>query len=132
MGLILDTSVFVASERGRFDLQAFIDAEEDTSMSISAVTASELLVGLRLADAGHATRRSAFIEYVLATFPVVPFDLRAGEVRAGIASQLLLAGTAIGALDLIIAATAMADGHEVATRDLRSFPRIPGLRVRAV
>ena len=28
----------------------------------------------------------------------------------------------------MIAATALANGHEVVTRDLRSFPRVPGLK----
>jgi predicted nucleic acid-binding protein len=34
---------------------------------------------------------------------------------------------AVGAHDLLIGATALATGGRVATRDLRSFPRIPGL-----
>jgi predicted nucleic acid-binding protein len=34
---------------------------------------------------------------------------------------------AVGVHDLIIAATAIAAGFRVATRDERSFPRIPGL-----
>ncbi len=39
-------------------------------------------------------------------------------------------GATVGARDLIIAATAVAAGYDVATRDLRSFPRIRGLGVR--
>jgi predicted nucleic acid-binding protein len=35
----------------------------------------------------------------------------------------------VGAHDLIIAATAVALGFAVATRDRRSFPKISGLRV---
>jgi predicted nucleic acid-binding protein len=34
---------------------------------------------------------------------------------------------AVGPHDLIIAATALARGYEVATRDERSFPKIPSL-----
>jgi hypothetical protein len=41
--MMLDTSVFVATERGRFDLQSFIDAGLNTPMLIAAVTAPELL-----------------------------------------------------------------------------------------
>jgi predicted nucleic acid-binding protein len=31
--------------------------------------------------------------------------------------------------DLMTAATALAHGHGVATRDKKSFPRVPGLKV---
>jgi tRNA(fMet)-specific endonuclease VapC len=36
-------------------------------------------------------------------------------------------GTVVGAHDLLIAANAISRGMDVAVRDERSFPRIPGL-----
>jgi tRNA(fMet)-specific endonuclease VapC len=39
-------------------------------------------------------------------------------------------GLEVGAHDLLIAATAVATGSVIVTRDLRSFPRIPDLDVR--
>jgi predicted nucleic acid-binding protein len=42
--------------------------------------------------------------------------------------NLMAVGTGIGAHDLQIAVTALVIGYQVATRDLRSFPRIPGLK----
>ena len=38
------------------------------------------------------------------------------------------AGNRLPVEDLMIAAIALANGHEVVTRDLRSFPRVPGLK----
>ena len=128
--MILDTNLFVATERGRFDLDAFLDAAGDVPAFISAVTASELLVGVHRADPAHATRRGEFAEYVIRRFPTLPFDLRVARVRAAVAAQMAAAGTPVGVLDLMIAAPALADGHEVISFDLRSFPRVPGLRVR--
>lgn len=130
MGMILDTNVFIATERGRFDLDAFLDTEGEAPAFISAVTASELLVGVHRADPAHAARRSAFAEHVIRRFPTLAFDLRVARVRAAIAAQLAASGTPVGVLDLMIAATAIADDHEVITFDLRSFPRVPGVRVR--
>ncbi|MFM8910174.1 MAG: type II toxin-antitoxin system VapC family toxin [Gemmatimonadota bacterium] len=40
-------------------------------------------------------------------------------------------GQPIGERDLIIAATALAHGCDVATGNLREFTRVPGLRVEA-
>jgi tRNA(fMet)-specific endonuclease VapC len=37
-------------------------------------------------------------------------------------------GKTIAVHDLQIAVTALVIGYQVATRDMRSFPRIPGLR----
>ena len=48
---------------------------------------------------------------------------------ARLSAQLAAAGSTVGAHDLLIAATAIAIGYDVATRDERSFPRIPGLAV---
>lgn len=128
--MILESNLFVATERGRFDLDSFLDAESDVSAFISAVTASELLVGVHRADPAHATRRGEFAEYVIRRFPTLPLDLRVARARATVAAQLAASGTPVGVLDLMIAATALADDHDVVTFDLRSFPRVPGLRVR--
>jgi tRNA(fMet)-specific endonuclease VapC len=46
--------------------------------------------------------------------------------RAALAAK----SAAVGAHDLIIASTAVAIDFAVATRDLRSFPRITGLTLR--
>ena len=42
-------------------------------------------------------------------------------------AELAVKGISVGAHDLVIGTTALATGSRVATRDARSFPRIPGL-----
>ncbi len=44
-------------------------------------------------------------------------------------SVLMAAERGIGVHDAMIAATALAMGYRVATRDVRSFPKVSGLRV---
>jgi predicted nucleic acid-binding protein len=51
------------------------------------------------------------------------------RVHARLSADLAARGSPVGAHDLMIAATAIAVGYDVATRDERSFPRIPGLTV---
>ena len=60
------------------------------------------------------------MEALLQELTVLPFDLVAARVHARLWADLLESGG-------LIAATALAAGMAVATRDLRSFPRIPGL-----
>jgi tRNA(fMet)-specific endonuclease VapC len=50
MGLILDSSILIAAERGRFDLPALFQSRPDEAFFIAAITASELLHGVQRAD----------------------------------------------------------------------------------
>jgi predicted nucleic acid-binding protein len=130
MGALIDASIWIAAERGKLDLERMLKDNGEDSVAISALTASELLHGVhRAANAAQRGRREAFVERILASVPVVPFDLVAARVHALIWSQLTSKGVNVGAHDLLISANALALGYGIATRDQRSFPKIPGLRV---
>ncbi|MGH2879065.1 MAG: PIN domain-containing protein [Solirubrobacteraceae bacterium] len=100
---------------------------EDEDVGIAAITASELLHGVHRANAERRTRREAFVEAVLATFPILPFDLLVARVHARLWATLAAAGADVGAHDRIVAATAMAAGWRVATGNMRHFEPIAGL-----
>jgi tRNA(fMet)-specific endonuclease VapC len=130
VALLIDTSVLVDLERA--DARAPLAGIEDESSYISAISASELLHGVeRAADEGRRARRQAFVERVLDTVPVVPFDLDAARVHARIWAKLLQRGEVIGAHDLIIAATALSRDLVLVTRNTREFGRVEGLALRA-
>ena len=130
MDILIDSSVLIAAERGALDLDALLQAHHADEVGISAITASELLHGVhRMTGAVGRARTQALVEQVLARLPVVPFDLEVSRVHAMLSAELRSKGTAIGPHDLLIAATAVYAGAAVATRDLRSFPRIHGLDV---
>lgn len=129
MGTLLDTSILVGYERTGV-LPAL---PEDEEVAISAVTASELLHGVHRAQtASQRARREAFVTTVLSVLPVLPFDLDTARVHARVWADLVSAGTAPGAHDLMIAATALVRGWSVVTRNERDFARVPGLAVTAV
>jgi tRNA(fMet)-specific endonuclease VapC len=131
MGLLIDSSLFIAAERGHLSVERVIAGQEDEPVVLSAVTASELLHGVhRAADPAHRLRRERFVEAILRQFPVVEFDLEAARIHASLWAQLAAEGKQIGAHDLLIAATAMALEFQVATADARDFPRIPNLRLQ--
>ncbi len=130
MATLIDSSVIIEAQRGHLDLEAVAANARDALLAISAITASELLVGLHLMrDGGKKARAEAFVEAVLADLPLVPFDLLCARAHAAVSAELRRKGTMVGAHDLLIAATAIARGFSVATCDERSFPRIPGVEV---
>ena len=130
MGTLIDTSVLIAVQRGRLNPERLEDEDDDEPVAIAAITASELLHGLhRLTSAVARTRAERFVERVLAFVPVISFDLDVARVHARLDAELSASGTPVGDSDLMIAATAVSLEYRIATRDLRSFPRIRGLDV---
>ena len=129
MGLIVDTVVFVAFERSRtpVDLSPWEATDE---VFISAVTVSELLVGVHRADTGsRRANRAAFVEAILAGITVLDFTTQVARVHAELHAELIGQGQVIGAHDLIIAATARLHGMSLLTDNVAEFSRVPGLKV---
>jgi tRNA(fMet)-specific endonuclease VapC len=130
VGTLIDSSILIAAERKTLDLEAAMSAHADEPVGIAAITASELLHGIhRAANAAQRQRRQTFVERLLAVLPLFPFDLVTARIHASLWAGLAAKGASVGAHDLLIAATAIAAGYRVATRDRRSFARIPGLEV---
>ena len=130
MGGLIDTSVFVAAERGRLDLGAWLETRPAEAMAISAITASELLHGVHRAPSGRRREaRRALVDSILEGFPVLPFDASIARVHAEIWARLAIRGEIIGAHDLILAATAVAFDYWIATVNEREFRRVPRLVV---
>lgn len=128
MGLLIDTDVLILADRGKtsLDLGRF---EAEGMAYISAITASELLVGVhRALDPAVRARRTAFVESLLAALPALPVDLETARVHAQLLGHLS-AHEMIGAHDALIGATAMRHGYAVLTRNVKDFRKLPGLRV---
>ncbi len=130
MGLILDSSLLIADERGKFDMPGFLRRFSSVRPIIAAITASELLHGVeRAQDAGRKARRQRHVEQILAAVPVQSFDLAQARVHARIWAELQTRGQMIGAHDMLIAAAGLALGHEVATLNVQEFQRVTGLNL---
>ncbi|MEA3347999.1 MAG: type II toxin-antitoxin system VapC family toxin [Pseudomonadota bacterium] len=127
MGLILDTNVFIHAERSGSPID-FSIWEEYGDVYISVITVSELLVGVHYANSdARETRRSAFVESILAKLPVLGFYVEEARVHARLFATLSKKGQLIGAHDLLIAATAIVHNCALLTANLKEFERVPGL-----
>lgn len=130
MGVIFDTGVLIAIERGSLNIEELIKRREEEPFGISAITVSELLHGVHRADSeNRRLKREAFVEKIIETFPIYPFDLNAARIYARIWANLAKKGISVGAHDLIIASTAISLGFSVITSDIRDYGRVKGLKV---
>jgi tRNA(fMet)-specific endonuclease VapC len=133
MGVIFDTSVLIALERGALDPDRLVHGREQEPFGISVISAAELLHGVHRADTQkRRIKRASYVEKVLEHYALYPFDLGAARIYAELWANLQKKGVRIGAHDLMIAATAISLGWSVATLDLRDYRRIEGLTLEAV
>ncbi len=112
-GVLLDTTVFVATESGR----AIHGLDPDQSVAISVVTVAELKAGV-LAAADTATRAQRMATVDLAgSLPCLPIDEYVADAWAALRVGVAEAGRRVNVNDLWIAATAIRHGLAVATQD---------------
>jgi predicted nucleic acid-binding protein len=93
VGILIDSSSLIAAERGELDLEAALAGDLDDEIAIAAISASELLHGLhRLKGGLKQARAERFVERLLDTVPVIPFDLDVARVHARIGAELAAKG----------------------------------------
>jgi tRNA(fMet)-specific endonuclease VapC len=126
--LILDTAALIALERGRAHETDVLPDEAD--VAISAISASELLVGVELADEAHGDRRRELVEGTIERVETVAFDLDVARHHAALLAHVRRSGQPRGAHDLQIAATARATGRTLLTTDAHAFNDLPGVSCR--
>ena len=123
---LLDTSVVVS-------LGGMTDAQQlPERCFVSAITLAELSVGPLVArtDAERAARQSV-LQQVEADFEAIPFDDRSARAFGQVAAHLRAAGrtTTARAYDALIAATGLANGLPIYTRNPADFIGIESLEV---
>lgn len=102
--LILDTGVVIALERRQRTATKVLPDEAD--VAISAVTVSELLVGVDLTEAEYRPRRAEVVEGVIERVEVTAFDLDVARHHASLLAHARRSEQPRGAHDLQIAASA--------------------------
>ncbi len=130
MGTLIDSSIVIAAERGKLDLDTVLAGRKGEQVRLAAITVAELYEGVERADTPErAQKRGRLIEGYVLRMPVVDFDATIAREYARLRVKLLSVGTTIGVHDLQIAVTALVLGYQVASRDERSSPKIPGLKL---
>jgi tRNA(fMet)-specific endonuclease VapC len=133
MGIVLDSSVAIASER-RGDnvaklLKLIFSTTGDQEAVLSAIGLTELVHGIdRAQTAETRTRRELFIQELLINVEVFPFTQETALLAGKIDGEQQALGITVPFSDLLIGATALLYGYSVLTVNARDFRKIPGLR----
>ncbi len=135
MGLILDSSVLIAGERrGETVRQVVLRLRAihgpETETSVSAITIVEPTHGIyRARESSHREHRRDFVEELCTDMQVHPVTLAIAQLAGRIEGEQAARGVVIAIEDLVIGATALHLGFDVATLNVRHLQQIPGLRV---
>jgi tRNA(fMet)-specific endonuclease VapC len=126
--LIWDTGVVIALERRRLDPASFVRLDDDTA--VATVTLTELKFGVKLSEPSKRARRMAAVERVLINCTLEEYTVEATEFHAELKAHCRQSGVPRGELDLMIAATALANSRTLVTLDRKAdFGSLPGLNV---
>ena len=95
--------------------------------AVSDITMFELYAGVD----GYETpkQRLDIIEGFIARVSILPFNTAAAHIAGPLRYKLRAKGEMIGAYDILIAATALANGLVLMTNNLREFKRVVELKV---
>jgi predicted nucleic acid-binding protein len=137
MGLILDTSILIASERRgesvRHILRQARTIHGEFDVALSAVSAVELTHGIyRARTVADRERRRLFCDEIFRDLIVHPVSLAIAQLAGRIEGEQAAIGISIAIEDLIIGATALHLGFDVATLNAKHFRLIPGLKIVAL
>lgn len=89
-------------------------------------------MGVKLADRRRRAARREYVDTLIATLPVEPYDLEVARVHAELLADVRKTGRTRGAHDLLIAATGRARDRTVVTADAAGFEHLPDVRVRVL
>jgi len=125
---LLDTNIciYVIKRKPAEVLQRFL-AYAVGDIGVSSITVAELWYGVQ--KSGRPAQNREALEQFLLPLMVASFDDEAAAVYGSIRAGLERLGTPIGALDMLIAAHALALDVSLVTNNTTEFARIPGLRV---
>lgn len=129
MAIILDADVIIRGEKGVFDLRKWVASRPNDQFEVAAITVAELWHGVERASGKHRAERERYLQGVLAVLPVIPYTEQTAYEHARIWAALEASGKRIGFYDLIVGATALERGSQVATFNKRHFGQIRNLTV---
>lgn len=125
---MLDTDTVSFALRGQGRVASRLLEHRPSELCISSITLAELRFGAEV-------KGSRKLHNLIGTFvegvTVAPFDERAADRFAVVATALASRGRPIGTFDTLMAAHALALGHTFVTNNLKHFERVAGLKAES-
>ncbi len=129
MGIILDADVVIRGEKGTFDLTTWVASRSNDQFEIAAITVAELWHGVERATGRHKDTRRHYLSAILQSVLIIPYTEQTAYEHVRIWAELEVSGKMIGFYDVIVGATALERGSQVATFNKRHFAQIRGLNL---
>lgn len=134
MGVILDSSVLIASERKHeslVDLMRRIrEVVGEQEIALSSVGYGEIVHGVyRETSPERQSARRRILDDLRSSMTIYPYTEETAELAGRIDGEQKSVGFTIPFSDLLIGATALSLQFSVLTANLRHFRLIPGLHV---
>lgn len=125
MKYALDTNTLIYFFKGMGQVAPKLLAQAPGDILLPAIVLYELETGI--AKSQSPAKRREQLNELLKVIQVIPFDAKAALIAADIRADLEQQGRMIGPLDNLIAASALAAGAILVTRNTSEFARISGL-----
>src|SRR5579863_1541529 len=134
MGVVLDSTVLISGERRGQSLAQILKslriALGEVDVALSVITIVELTHGIyRAKSDADRERRRTFAQELRRDITVHPVTVEIAELAGRIEGEQAARGINIAFEDLLIGATALQIGYQLATLNVRHFQLIPGLSV---
>ena len=131
MGWLIDTSVWIAVERGTLGAADIHAITGSAPIFLSPVNIAEMQFGLELLGPGLQRQRAAVALRRLRRKPQLRITVETAETFGRLASAIRKAGRDpyVRVNDLWLAAQAIQHGFHLLTSNERDFKDIPGLRL---
>lgn len=132
VGIVLNSSVIITAERKGHTVRQILEqlkaAQGETDIGVSVVSIAELVHGAyRAKTQWQQQQRLEFVDRLASDVPVYAVTLDIAHLAGRIEGQQQASGVQFAFEDLLIGATALHLGYQVATLNLRDFQKIPGL-----
>jgi len=125
-----DTNVWISHFRGKdISLSERIEQTDPVDIGLSTIVIAELCFGAYRGKAEFRAHNLHLIEEAKLQYREAPFDFRAADHYGQIRADLNAQGMPIGPNDLLIAATALANGLILVTHNTTEFGRVRGLSI---
>jgi tRNA(fMet)-specific endonuclease VapC len=123
--IVLDTNTLIYFFKRQGRVAERLLAQPPREIGVPTIVIYELEVGIAKSTSPEKRRRQ--LTELLAAVTVLPFGAAEAQQAARIRAELERAGEPIGPYDILIAATALAHGGRLATRNVKEFGRVPDL-----
>ncbi len=130
MAWLLDTNIciyLINRKPGHEAVLQHLEGRRYGQILISTITLAELHFGI--AKSAQRSRNEEKVVSFLQRFEIIDFDGNAAAVYGILRTELEKSGKAMGPLDTLIAAHALASRSTLVTDNLREFRRVRGLKM---